>query len=134
MNAKRATTSGDRAAILASIEDFRVAYDAGDIETIAGYYSDELVKLRQGAPPETKSAVVERLAASFREYRGRLEVVNDEIGISGDLAFVRGSFTVTLVHSTRGETQTAQRRFLEIWRRESGGWRVGRTMDNRGEE
>jgi ketosteroid isomerase-like protein len=134
VSAEQWRAPGDRRAILAAIEDFRIAYDAGDLDTVAGYYSDDLVKLRQGAPPETKAVLVKRLVETFRDHHGRLEVTIDEIEISGDLAFVRGTFTVALTHRTRAETRTARRRFLEVWRRETAGWRVCRTADNSGEE
>ena len=37
---------------------------------------------------------------------------------------------ITLTPKADGEPQTIERRYLEIWRKEDGRWRVARTMDN----
>jgi hypothetical protein len=55
-----------------------------------------VVKLRQDAPPETKAEVTGRITEAFREFNGHQEVANDEIEVSGGLAFTRGSLVITL--------------------------------------
>ena len=125
--------AGARRAIESAVERFREAYNTGNVGGIAGYYSDSLVKLRQGAPPEGKAEVIRRITDSFRQFRGHLDVTNDEIEVSGDLAFTRGSLMVTLTPRSGDEAHVVKRRFLEIWRREGDRWRVYRTMDNAGD-
>ena len=120
--------------ILAAIERFRDAYEDGRIDVIAGYYTDDLVKLRQGAAPEARDEVLDRVRTVFREQDRRLEVTNDEIEASGDLAFVKGSFVLTLTPRAGGGRSEVRRRFIEIWRRENGAWRVSRAIDNAGPE
>jgi ketosteroid isomerase-like protein len=93
-------------------------------------YGDDLLKLRQGAPAETKAEVAARVAQVFAKFDSRVEVAVDEILVSGSTAFTRGSFTVTLKPKAGGESQTIERRYLEIWRKEDGRWLVVRTMDN----
>ena len=70
----------------------------------------------------------------FREQDRRLEVTNDEIEASGDLAFVKGRFVLTLTPRSGGSRTEVRRRFIEIWRRENGAWRVSRAIDNAGPE
>ena len=120
--------------ILAAIERFRDAYEGGQIDVIAGYYTDDMIKLRQGAPAEGRDDVLGRVRTVFREHDRRLEVTNDEIETSGDLAFVRGSFVLTLTPRAGGRALAMRRRFIEIWRREDGAWRVSRALDNAGPE
>jgi ketosteroid isomerase-like protein len=120
------------AAITLAVDRFREAFEAGDVEAIAAYYTDDLVKLRQGLPAEGKTELVRRLRETFREFDGRLEVTNDEIVTSGAFAFIRGRLVVTLTPRKGGEARVLRRRFLEIWRREGERWRVCRTMDNAG--
>jgi ketosteroid isomerase-like protein len=124
----------DRAAILLAIARFKAAYDSGNLEGIAVCYSDDLVKVRQGAPPETKPEVIARIAAVLRDYAGRVEVDNEELEGSGDFAFTRGSFIVTLTPKAGGVPKKIKRRYLELWRKERGTWLVIRTMDNSGGE
>ena len=115
-----------------AIDEFINAYNSGDSHAMLACYADDLVKLRQGAPPETKPEVARRVAEVFDKFHSRVDVSNDEILVAGELAFTRGSFRVTLTPKAGGETQTIDRRYLELWRKENGRWLVIRTMDNVG--
>jgi len=66
----------------------------------------------------------------FEKFNSRVDVSNDEIQVAGDLSFTRGSFSVTLTPKAGGESQTVERRYLEIWQKENGRWLVVRAMDN----
>lgn len=123
-------SSQDRTAISLAIASFKAAYDSGNLDAIAACYGDDLVKLRQGAPAETKAEVIARIAAILRDYAGRVEVDNEELDGSGDFAFTRGKFLVTLTPRAGGTPKTIERRYLELWRKEGGRWLVMRTMDN----
>jgi ketosteroid isomerase-like protein len=120
----------ERDEIEAAIAGFIAAYNSGDLSGVLDSYDDSLVKLRQGATTETKSAIARRLAQVFADFRTHVEVINQEVEIGGDLAFTRGRFRVTLTPRAGGERRVLQRRYLEIWRRRGGRWRVARTMDN----
>ena len=122
----------DQKAIEATIDEFIKAYDAGDIASLLAYYGDDLIKLRSGAPAETKLDTALRVAEVFSQFHSRVEVVTDEIVTSGEFAFTRGSFRVILTPKKGGEARAIERRYLEIWRKEDGRWLVIRTMDNEG--
>ena len=127
------TTMTEHDAIESAIEAFAAAYAAGDLTAVMAYYDDDLVKLRHGAEPETKIDTARRIAAVFSRFKTRVDVENVEIEISGELAFTRGTFALTLTPKAGGGTQRFVRRYLEIWRKRDGQWRVARTMDNAGE-
>jgi ketosteroid isomerase-like protein len=120
----------DQKAIESAISEFAKAYNAGDIAKVLSYYGDDLIKIRNGAPAETKSETAERVATVFASFSSRVDVVTDEISIFGEIAFTRGSFRVTLTPKAGGDSQVIDRRYLEIWRKEHGRWLVVRTMDN----
>jgi ketosteroid isomerase-like protein len=124
------TAMSDRDSIQAAINDFIAAYNAGDLAGVTAYYGDDLIKIRQGAEPETREETARRVAEVFRIYRSHLEVVTAEIRVAGEMAFVRGTFRVTLTPRSGGDSQQLDRRFLEIWRKEAGRWKVVRTIDN----
>lgn len=126
----RENQMSDQQAIEAAISEFVKAYNAGDLDKVQGYYGDDLIKIRNGAPAETKSDTAQRIAAVFAKFHSRVDVVTDEIRTSGDMAYTRGSFRVTLTPKTGDEAQVIERRYLEIWRKEHGRWLVVRTMDN----
>lgn len=120
----------DQQEIEATISGFINAYNAGNIDRVLAYYGDDLIKVRHGAPPETKLETARRLAEVFAQFRCRVDVVTDEVRASGEMAFTRGSFRLTLTPKAGGETQIIKRRYLEIWRKEGGRWLVVRAMDN----
>ncbi len=120
----------DREEIETAVAQFRAAYEAGDLRALSDCYSASLLKLRQGGEPETKDEAIRRIGQVLAESTGALEVWNDELEVSGALAFIRGRFVVTLTPREGGTALVVQRRFLEIWKKEDGTWRVYRTMDN----
>ena len=120
----------DREEIESSIKEFIEAYNSQDLAKVLAYYSDDLVKIRNGGASETKAETAERIAAVFEQFHSQVEVTNDEVCTDGNLAFTRGSFTVTLRPKIGGESQVVRRRYLEIWCKQRGRWLVARTMDN----
>ena len=124
---------GAAAAIAREIGKFIEAYDVGDAGALLATYSDDLIKLRQGAPDERKAETERRLRDVFAEFDGRVEVEPLETIASGDLAVVRGTFVVTLTPKAGGPRRVLRRRYLEVWRREGERLRVIRTMDNTAE-
>jgi len=120
-------------AILAAIQAFVVAYNSGNMTELLARYDDDLVKMRQGADPESKQETARRLREVFDRFNTHVEVSNTEVVVSGDIAFTRGSFRVTLTPRDGGERQLISRRYLEIWRKRVGAWKVARTMDNVGQ-
>lgn len=120
----------ERQQIERAISEFGRAYREADLQSVMDYYTDDLVKVRYGAPPETKEELKQRLIDVFDRFQTAVEVETDEICSSGELAFSRGSFHVTLTPKAGGSAQQISRRYLEIWRKEQGRWLVARTMDN----
>jgi ketosteroid isomerase-like protein len=125
-------TMNDEQQIKQAIAEFVAAYNAGDADRIASYYADDLVKLRAGAPAEAKDDTVRRVRDVLARFQGHLDVKNDEITVAGNMAFTRGRLVITLTPRAEGAPQTIERRYLEVWRKDAGRWRVIRTMDNAG--
>lgn len=115
-----------------AIEGFKKAYDAGNLEGILAYYTEDLIKLRDGAPAETKRDLASRVAAVFERFNSTVDATVEEVISSGDLAVVRGTFHVTLTSKQGGDEHVLDRRYLEVWRKQDGQWKVARTMDNEG--
>ena len=122
----------EKGEIESAISGFKKAYDSGDLAGILEYYSDDLIKLRHGAPDESKAELAERVADVFKKFHSTVDATVDEVLSSGDLAIVRGTFHVTLASKQGGEEFVLDRRYLEVWRKQDGRWKVARTMDNEG--
>ncbi len=119
----------DSDAIRSAVDQFIAAYNRSDVDALLSIYADDLVKLRHRAEPESKRETEERLRSFFETNRGHLSVQNDELIVSGDVAFTRGSLIIVTQARSGGEPQTIRRRFVELWRKEGGRWKVARTMD-----
>lgn len=116
--------------IESAIRGFKRAYDAGNLDAVLAYYTDDLIKMRQGAEAETKKVTAQRVSSVFANFSSKVDVIVDEIIVEGNLAFTRGSFQVTLTPKAGGEKIVMERRYLEVWRKVNGEWLVARTMDN----
>ena len=73
---------------------------------------------------------MDRIQQVFARSDTDIQVAIDELIVSGDLAYARGSFQVTLTSRSSQETKTLQQRYIEVWRNEEGVWRVTRTINN----
>lgn len=123
----------DGEAIETAISEFVSAYNANNVERMLAGYSDDLIKLRNGAPPETKPETARGVTEVFERFHSRVDVVTDEIRAFGEVGFTRGSFRVALTPKAGGDSQIVERRYLEIWRKERAGgrWRARWTMHRR---
>ena len=120
----------DREEIDAEVKRFAKAYESGDLATLMSIYTDDLIKSRNDSPCESKMQTEQRIARVFAEFNGKLKVDNQEIVVCGEMAYIRGAFEVEITPRGGGVSRWLRRRFLEIWRKENGHWRVSRTMDN----
>jgi uncharacterized protein (TIGR02246 family) len=121
----------DVAAIVQIAKDFSEAYRAGDAERIASFYSPNLIYMSQGMPNHEGKEVIEQLYKDlFSKYRGTVAVHIDEVKVSGDMAFDRATFTVTLTPKDGGKASETKGRLLEVLRKENGKWKSLRVITN----
>jgi len=125
-----ARAADDQIAIRRAIASFIACYNAGDLAGVMACYDDDLIKVREGAAPESKPEIERRLKDVFDQFTTRVEVDNLETVGDGTIAYTRGTFLVTLTPRAGGESRRQARRYLEIWRKRDGRWLVARTMDN----
>jgi len=93
-------------AIEASISEIVRVYNEGNLEGVLAYYAEDLIKVRQGGPAETKPDTAKRVAEGFDKFRSRVDVSNDEIHVLGQMAYTRGTFRVTLTPKSGGRTSS----------------------------
>jgi ketosteroid isomerase-like protein len=120
--------------IRSAIDSFGLAYKSKDSDKLASIYSESLIKDRAGSASEGKQQTTQRIRQVFEDCDTDINVEVSEIYVSGDLAYVRGAFTVRLTPRSGQIPTTINRRYLEIWRNEAGFWRVTRTMDNEADQ
>jgi ketosteroid isomerase-like protein len=135
---------GDRdvAAIAKLADDLARAVDAADANRIADCYSPEAAYFADGETPVTRNVgkfVASRWRKTIGSNRAHMAIKVEEVNVSGDLAYDRISYTVTIlprvVTLLPGQTGTPPQvlrvgRALEILRKEDGTWKYYRIMTN----
>ncbi len=114
-----------RAGIDAGNAAFRAAFLAGDAEQVAALYTAEANVIAPGAPIAVGRAAI----AAF--WKGAMAGIKDvklattAVESAGDLAVEDGVVTLT---APDGATSTA--RYLVVWKREGGKWKLHRDIWN----
>jgi ketosteroid isomerase-like protein len=119
----------DVAAIVQIGKDYATAFAAGDYERINSFYSPDVLYMPQGGSIHGASDPKAR-QKFFAANRGTIDIHVDEAGVSGDLAWERTTFTMTIIPKDGSKTQVHKGRLLEIMRKEGGKWRSWRVMTN----
>jgi uncharacterized protein (TIGR02246 family) len=117
--------SEDERKIRELVETWMTATRAGDLETVLGLMSDDVVFLVPGREPFGKDVFTQDFVRLEAEVDGRSRI--EEVKISGDWAYIRTALTVTM---TPKDGTTPTRRSgttLSIVRkRPDGGWVLAR--------
>jgi uncharacterized protein (TIGR02246 family) len=108
------------------------AFNAGDVETVVSLYTDDVIVMPPGEPTlHGRGAVRRWLEAFFEGHTARQSLVNDEVVVAGEWAWMRGHFTLAIEPRDGSGERRHQGKHLVIWRRqESGGWRAARDIWN----
>lgn len=116
----------DKTAIAAMSDARAKAFADGDAAGIARHFTEDAWLMAPDTPARQGRAGVQAYyQAIFDEYETELTSGYDEVEVSGDLAYGRGSATVTLVPKAGGEPQTSTAKYINILRRQSDGiWKT----------
>ena len=132
----------DVAAIAKLADDFAHAVDGGDLNRIVDFYSPAAIYFADGEPLIDRNvgkAIANRWRKTIGSNRAHMAIRVEEVNVSGDLAYDRISYTVTImpriVNLVPGQTGTPSQvqrigRALEILRKEDGVWKYYRVMTN----
>ena len=123
--------SDPKAAFNAGTAEWAAAYNAGEPDRIVALYSEDAIVMPPDAPSVTGDAALRSFLAddiATTKKAGLTLVINgdDEADTSGDLGWHRGTFKV--VNAGGGSMGTGK--FLEIWQRQQGKWRITRDIWN----
>jgi uncharacterized protein (TIGR02246 family) len=115
-----------RESIESKNRDFAAAFMRGDAEAVAALYTEDGQLLPPGA------AVVEGRSAIAAFWKGAIDAGMKELALetvevesAGDLAYEVGTAKIVA-----GEGQVTQDRYLVVWKRENGEWRLHRDIWN----
>jgi len=112
------------AAFEAVIAAYLEAFDAGDYETVASHYADDVVSCPpSGGEIRGIEALTEFYRRTFDEYRPQITGYECEYKFRGGDAIVRESFNVTM-NPPGGPPATIGGRGMWVARREGDAWKT----------
>ena len=119
--------------IRALLADIVRASEAGDAEAYVKYITDDALILAPGQPPiQDKANIHSWLTLFFTRYEFSLpQWTTNEVLVRGDVAIHRYSGVATLTSRKNGNVFVADRKYMDVLRKEADGqWRVARHMLN----
>jgi ketosteroid isomerase-like protein len=125
--------SADSAAVMAAVEEYRRAWIDGDTAAALARISNDIRILISGFPDVAgRKATHELFVGEMEAYRVPVLTLNhQDLIVRGDHAIDIGTYEETQVPKTGSAAPIQGRgRFLSIWRKESGEWRIVRYMLN----
>lgn len=125
----------DVEAINRSREDLFRAFNAADVEGFMAPVADDAVWMGHSGPPPTvgKEAVRSTYKAFFERgpFIPKLTCSSDEVVVSGDWAFDRGTWLVTRTYKRGVRQERLESCYVMIWRRPpQGTWKLARFIWN----
>jgi uncharacterized protein (TIGR02246 family) len=117
-----AAGSVDEGAIRAQTTNWIKAYNGGDAKAIAALYAEDAILLPPGAPgAKGRAAIQAFIAKDIADSKQAGAVFNvdpkTDVGVSGDLGWESGTYTVTV----KGVTVESGK-FLSVSRKKDGKW------------
>jgi uncharacterized protein (TIGR02246 family) len=108
------------------------AFNAGDVDTVVSLYTEDVVVMPPGEPAlHGRSAVISWLQTFFEHHTARQSLVNDEVVVAGEWAWMRGHFDLAIVPRDGSGERRHRGKHLVIWRRRrDGGWKAARDIWN----
>jgi len=121
----------DVGALQKRIDQWLDGYNKADVAQMMDVFSDDFTLDDEGAPGILDKAQTTRIYGGlFAKYDTHIQGITDELRASGDMAFDRGHYIITLTPKGGGTTIVHKGHFLEVWERgKDGAWKVRRLMD-----
>ena len=126
-----ASAADDAARIRAGTESWVKSFNSGNAGAVVAVYADDAVLMPPGAAPARGTAAIKEAIAKeiAGAKKGNVQfqlATNDEVGVSGDMAWHSGAYFV--VDKANKPVETGK--FLEVWERKNGKWRITRDIWN----
>jgi uncharacterized protein (TIGR02246 family) len=122
----------DLIAIKEMMKQFAVTINSGDFEGWISLWTDDGIQLFPGGPARIgKKEIRAGMKPAFDQFILKMEINNQELSASGDLAFARGTYTEALIPKAGGETEKYDGKYLTILEKQTNGsWKVARDCFN----
>ncbi len=126
------TTEADVEAINQLPATFAAALNAGDLDGIMAGFTDDAVRMPPNAPAIIgKESIRSLMQTNLEQNTYQLDNPPEEVQVSGDLAFARGTYTVTVTPKAGGESIQREGKYLVVFQKQpDGSWKAARDIWN----
>jgi uncharacterized protein (TIGR02246 family) len=112
-------------------ESALVAVGDGDLDGLMAVYADDVISLPPGQPALVgRTAVRAMWEASLAEYDMQVTVDIEEVHVTGEWAFERGTFEMQLSPKSGGPTVIDIGKYLDVLKQVDGQWQYWRVSWN----
>jgi len=130
---KKPSAEEDIAAINELYNQYCIHVNAGDLANFLSLWADNAIRMEPDQPSVIgKENITKYFEPSFELFSVNVKVYGDtEIQVSGDMAFSRGTYTLSLTPKEGGATTTFDGKWLDIDKRQpDGSWKIYIDMVN----
>ncbi len=108
-----------------------MALGEGDLDGLMAVYADDVISLPPGQPALVGRAAVRAVwEASLAEYDVQVTVDIEEVRVTAEWAFERGTFEMQLTPKAGGPTISDFGKYLDVLRQVDGQWKYWRMSWN----
>jgi uncharacterized protein (TIGR02246 family) len=124
--------STDLNAVKDVMGQFAMAINSGNLDAWMALWADDGIQMFPGAPSRVgKRQIYEGMKPAFDQFILEMKILNEELRVSGDIAFARGTYTESLTPKAGGEKEDYDGKYLTVLERQSDGtWKVIRDCFN----
>lgn len=128
--APAALPDADQAAIRQSVTPFVKAVSDRDFAAFAAWYAEDAILLPPEGPLVQGRAAIQAWAAAFPPFTD-FTLQQVEVDGRADLAYVRGTYAMTIAVPGAPAPVQDRGKYIEIWRKQADGtWKIARDMFN----
>ena len=116
------STTAELIAELNALDDRRAQVTiAKDRAAREALFAADLRYVHSSGTDEDKATYIERACTGWYDYRG-LQALRREWRVYGDVALCHGDVKIDVI--ARGTPKQFTSRYLQVWRREAGAWKL----------
>ncbi len=122
----------DISAIKELFVEYAAAMAAGDIDRWISLWTADGIQMPPNIPARFgKGQIRAKVQGSFELYDSSLTINTEEVRVTGDWAFARGTYTYTVIPKADEDIEKGTGKFLSILERQvDGSWKLARDSFN----
>jgi uncharacterized protein (TIGR02246 family) len=128
-----AKTAEDVAQIRGLLERIQTSFNSGDLDAFMPVFADDALMMAPGAPTAVgRDAIRAVYDGALAQVDMQVAFNTEEIEVSGDLGFERGTYTIHVMDKTdHKHLAEIKNRHIHVFKRQAdGSWKTWRMMTN----